>query len=132
MSITLQVQKILYNAIKNDEYLAKLQCQMYTHIPDNSAFPYIHIDMIRFSQLPYKGNTKHYKGMINFSIHDIQHSNKQCINITDHLESVIQNVQFNQENFSIDKINTITKMITQDHKLNWYGNLESSIVCITN
>ncbi len=133
MSVTLQIQKLVYDIIKNDKYLSEIECKAYTSVPDTAQLPYVHIDAIKLSQLPYGGSTKYYKSVVTVTVHDTQNSNKQCIVILDHLESILTSTTqyYYVDSISIININVAGKTITQDHKLNWYGSLELSIIFTT-
>jgi hypothetical protein len=119
--MTINIQQIIYEALKDENF----QYQVYTCPCDSMQIPYILINNITTTTLPYAQELYQYQEVdVLITIYDKPYSNNNCLKILEKVKSRLNHSLKTVTNISNLSITTITdhnsKSFSADLKLNFY------------
>lgn len=122
--MTVKIQKMIY-----DELRAKIEgYPVYTCPNDSLRLPYILINTITISKLPFSQESNRYEEVdVTISIYHQPHSNKSCLDAMDQVKAILENLS-NKFNY-ISNLSITSE--TQHNKNYFSANLQLNFYCIS-
>lgn len=108
----LALQEFVYRLLIKDKDLMNRVEGVFTHVPENSNFPYIHINNIRGKNV---GSKTHRAAniILNIAIYDRQNSYKHLVNIFSRVTKLLEVSQFTEGFLHVMKLSINEVEISQ-------------------
>lgn len=122
--MTIKIQQLIYDELKGkiDRY------PVYTCPNDNLRLPYILINSITISKLPFSQETHKYQEVdVIISIYDKPYSNKSCLDAMDQVQSILEDLPSKFSYIS----NLSISSETQHNKDHFSANLKLNFYCVS-
>ncbi len=122
--MTINIQQMIYDELKGKIF----RYPVYTCPNDSMKIPYIVIENISTSKLPYSQESHKYEEVdVMVTIYDKSYSNKNCLDALDKAKEILDNLPYKFPNISNLSITTET----QHNKNSFSANLKLNFYCVS-